>query len=98
MNTLRLLAGLALATLGTTAIACAYPGQQLASQAKVTLRQARATALATVRGTIASEELEKEAGGSGLRYTFDIKTAAGVREVGVDANTGAVIENSAESG
>lgn len=42
------------------------------------------------------EELEKEAGGSGLRYSFDIKTQKGTQEVGVDARTGAILENKAE--
>ena len=36
------------------------------------------------------------AGGSGLRYTFDIASKQGKREVGVDAQTGAVLENKAE--
>ncbi len=71
-------------------------GQQLVPQAKVSPAQARATALRTVSGTIVSQELEREKGGSGLRYTFDIKTASGIREVGVDAKTGAVLENIAE--
>ena len=82
--------------LGTATVAFAYPGQQLAGQAKVSLAQARALALRTAPGTIVSQELEKEAGGSGLRFTFDIKTAHGTREVGVDAKTGSVIENIAE--
>jgi hypothetical protein len=40
--------------------------------------------------------LEKEKGGSGLRYSFDIKRGAVVHEVGVDAQTGAVLENAKE--
>ena len=68
-------------------------GQQLLPLAKVSPAQARAIALRTVHGTIVSQELEREKGGSGLRYTFDLKTAAGTREIGVDAKTGAVIEN-----
>lgn len=38
----------------------------------------------------------KQAAG-GLRYSFDIATAAGTREVGIDAKTGAVLENSADN-
>ncbi|OYV58158.1 MAG: peptidase M4, partial [Acidiphilium sp. 21-62-4] len=30
----------------------------------------------------------------GLRYSFDIKAAGATHEVGVDAKTGAVLENS----
>jgi uncharacterized membrane protein YkoI len=37
-----------------------------------------------------------EKGGSGLRYSFDIKSADGLYEVGVDAQTGKVLENKKE--
>ncbi len=89
---------LAVAFAGTAATAIAAPtpkliGQKLVPLAKVSPAQARAIALRSVHGTIVSQELEREAGGSGLRYTFDLKTTAGTREVGVDAKTGAVIEN-----
>jgi uncharacterized membrane protein YkoI len=43
------------------------------------------------------EELEHERGGSGLRYSFDIQQGKKWREVGVDAKTGRILENSAES-
>jgi len=88
-----------IAALGTAGIAAAasFPGSQLLPQAKVSLTQARGIAQHTVRGAIVSQELEKENGGSGLRYSFDVKTAHGVREVGVDAKTGAVLENSADN-
>jgi hypothetical protein len=42
------------------------------------------------------EELEKEKGGSGLRYSFDIKIGGVTHEVGVDAKSGKLLENSAE--
>jgi uncharacterized membrane protein YkoI len=42
------------------------------------------------------EELELERGGSGLRYSFDIRQGKKWREVGIDAKTGRVLENSAE--
>lgn len=72
-------------------------GSQYMKEAKVSLQQARTTAMKAFPGTITSEELEKEKGGSGLRYSFDIKNSAGVtHEVGVDAKTGAVLENSIE--
>ncbi len=87
----------ALAATVTTGVALAsYPGQQYASRAHVSLQQARAITLRTVHGTIVSQELEYEGGGSGLRYTFDVKTQDGVREVGVDASNGAVLENTAD--
>jgi hypothetical protein len=47
-------------------------------------------------GKITDEELEKEQGGSGLRYSFDIKRGAVTHEVGVDAQNGKVLENAKE--
>ena len=49
-----------------------------------------------VRAQIIDEELEREKGGSGLRYPFDIKNDSAVYEVGVDAQTGKVLENKKE--
>jgi uncharacterized membrane protein YkoI len=40
--------------------------------------------------------LEREKGGSSLRYSFDIKSDGAVYEVGVDAQTGEVLENKKE--
>jgi Peptidase propeptide and YPEB domain len=76
--------------------AFAYTGEKLAKNAKVSIAEARAIAMKAHPGKITDEELEKEKGGSGLRYSFDIKTAAGIQEVGVDAKTGAVLENAKE--
>jgi len=46
---------------------------------------------------VTDQELEKEKGGTGLRYSFDIKAAGGkAYEVRVDTNTGKVLENKAE--
>lgn len=68
-----------------------------AAQAKFTMKQARQIALKTYPGKVVKEELEQESGGSGLRYSFDIKSASATHEVGVDAKTGKVLENSVES-
>lgn len=89
--------GLAAASLvfGTVA-AHAYTGEELASRAKIGLTKARAIALKAHPGTITDEELERESGGSGLRYSFDIKRGATTQEVGVDAQTGRVLENKKE--
>src|ERR1700687_444692 len=73
--------------------ASAYTGQQLAGQAKVTMEKARAIALKAHQGKIIDEELEQEKGGSPLRYSFDIRDGKGTQEVGVDAQSGAVLEN-----
>jgi uncharacterized membrane protein YkoI len=74
----------------------AFTGEELAAQAKITLAEARAIALKVFAGEIASEELEKEKGGSGLRYSFDIKNGSIVHEIGVDAKTGRILENIVE--
>lgn len=76
----------------------AYTGQELGKDAKINLNEARAIALKAFPGKITDEELEKEKGGSGLRYSFDIKgdKAIKTQEVGVDAVTGKVLENAPE--
>jgi uncharacterized membrane protein YkoI len=76
--------------------AFAYSGEKLATKAKITIEDARSIALKAQPGTITDEELEKEKGGSGLRYSFDIKSGKITYEVGVDAMTGNVLENSKE--
>jgi len=87
-------------TLGTTGAFAAssthLDGSNLLPQAKITLAKARATALATRPGKITDQELEKERGGTGLRYSFDITSNGKKFEVGVDAKTGKVLENSTE--
>ena len=76
--------------------ALAYTGQALAHTAKVSIAQARQIALKAHPGKITDQELEKEAGGSGLRYSFDIRSRGVTFEVGVDASTGKVLENAKE--
>lgn len=74
----------------------AYTGQELANQAKIGIAEARAIALKAHPGKITDEELERESGGTGLRYSFDIKSGSATQEVGVDARTGRVLENKKE--
>ena len=79
----------AIMVLGSAAFAAEHP--------KISMARARAIALKTVPGaTISSAELEHEKGGSGLRYSFDVTVRGQKREVGVDAMTGKVLENSIE--
>ena len=73
------------------------PAAELAAQASISLQQARATALKAFPGKIIKQELEHEKGGSGLRYSFDIRHGKLVHEVGVDAKTGKLLENSDDS-
>lgn len=74
----------------------ASPATNLSSHAIVKMPAAREIALKAYPGKIVKEELEKESGGSGLRYSFDIKSKTGTHEVGVDASNGKVLENSVE--
>ena len=86
--------GLALSAAGANAVA--YTGEALAREAKIDIQAARVIAKAARPGKITDEELEKEAGGSGLRYSFDIKDHGKTYEVGVDAISGKVLENAPE--
>jgi len=70
--------------------ASALTGEWYLSETKVPLAQARHIALKTYPGKIVSQELEKESGGSGLRYSFVIRHEK--VEVAVDAKTGEVLE------
>ena len=73
-----------------------FAGASLLPMAKITLAQARKTAVSARPGVITDQELEKERGGTGLRYSFDIRKNGKTYEVGVDARTGKVLENDAE--
>jgi hypothetical protein len=64
--------------------AYSYTGEKLAKGAKVSIEQARTIALQNRAGAITDEELEREKGGSGPRYSFDIKNDGAVYEVGVE--------------
>jgi uncharacterized membrane protein YkoI len=83
-----------LAAGATPTLATAKTG--VVQKAKISLSQARTIALKAYPGKIMKEELEHERGGSGLRYSFDMRRGKRWREVGVDAMTGRVLENSHE--
>jgi len=85
-----------IAAIGPAGTARAYTGEALAKNAKVTIAEARAIALKARPGKITDQELEKEKGGSGLRYSFDVKANGVTYEVGIDAQTGEILENAAE--
>jgi hypothetical protein len=62
---------------------------------KLSKEKAQKIALKLHPGKVKSSELETE---HGLQvYSFDIQTDQGVREVGIDANSGKVVEDSVES-
>lgn len=83
-------------TMAAAANAFAYTGQKFAGEAKISLEQARAIALKAHPGKITDEELEQEKGGTGLRYSFDIRHGKVTQEIGVDARTGNLLENAPE--
>jgi len=95
----RLIVAVALLVAAPVAVLAAakpYTGHELAKSAHLTLERAQAIALKVRPGKITDKELEKEAGGSGLRYSFDIVADGKTYEVGVDAANGKVLENAAE--
>ena len=72
-------------------------GHELSARSKISLTHARTLALKARPGRIVDQELEKEGGGSGLRYSFDVVSHGKTIEVGIDAVTGKVLENGPES-
>ena len=95
MKNLIVLVGM-LVTITSAFSAHAYTGEKYSKDAKLTMTEARAIALKAHPGKITDEEFELEKGGSGLRYSFDIKSGKVTHEVGVDAKTGKVLENKKE--
>jgi uncharacterized membrane protein YkoI len=88
---------MAIAGFGIGAVPALAATQGIVQKPTIGMPQARRIALkAWPGGEIVKEELERERGGSGLRYSFDMKHGSEWREVGVDAVTGAILENTAE--
>jgi uncharacterized membrane protein YkoI len=98
MKSNRIALYLAVAALISTAAfsAQAYTGQALEKNTKISMAQAVVIALKTRPGQITDKELEREGGGSGLRYSFDVKSGGVMYEVVVDTQTGEVLENNRE--
>lgn len=88
----RVMALLGLVLTAAAANAFAYTGQKLAGEAKITMDEARVIALKIHPGKIIEEGLEREKGGSGLRFSFDIRDGKVTHEVSVDAKTGKIQE------
>lgn len=64
---------------------------QQAPAAKISMAEARATALTAAPGEVAKAEYEEEDGA--WRYSFDIRQDGKIHEIGVDANSGKIVEN-----
>ena len=73
----------------------AFAAPQAGPPAKLTKAQAERIALKAAPGKVAEAEYEKENGA--WRYSFDIRQGKRIHEIGVDPNTGKIIENSYES-
>lgn len=71
-----------------------YAGEQ-APAARISMDEARATALAAAPGEIDEAEYEDE--GGAWRYSFDIRENGRIHEIGVDANSGEIVEDSWEN-
>jgi uncharacterized membrane protein YkoI len=89
LNPLRLLAAVAVLGASTTAIATVK-----APTPRISMAAAKAKALKLAPGKIISSEYEKE--GGGWRYSFDIQQTGHVQEIGIDGQTGKVVENKSE--
>lgn len=94
---MRFLAAVAAAMMAVLIVAGAQAKTLASNGAKprITMEQARQTALIKEKGMIKSSELEKERGR--LIYSFDIQTKDGIHEVNVDAMNGKVVEDTKES-
>ena len=64
-----------------------------APKPKITMAAARAKALHLAPGKLISSEYENE---HGWRYSFDIQQKGHVQEIGIDGQTGRVVENKSE--
>ena len=81
---------------GLVSSSFAYSGEKFAKSAKITMEQATEIALKARPGKLTDKELEREKGGSDLRYSFDVLSKGATYEVGVDAQTGTILENDRE--
>nr|WP_184003192.1 PepSY domain-containing protein [Stakelama sediminis] len=82
--------------LPVAAIAAALPfAAQAHPAARITKAQAERIALKAAPGKVLEADYEKENGA--WRYSFDIRQGNRVHEIGVDANSGKIVESSYET-
>ena len=89
LKSLRMLTLVAMLGAGGMAVAASK-----APVPRVSMASAKAMALKLAPGKIMSSEYEKE--GGGWRYSFDIQQRGHVQEIGIDGQTGKVVENKSE--
>lgn len=87
---------LAAAIIGLATVPTLAAPHAVHQKAAISISEARQIALRAYPGQIVKQELEHERGGSGLRYSFDMRKGKTWREVGVDAMTARVLENAPE--
>ena len=75
-------------------IAGVAQAKQVAPRPRLSLAQAQKMALRLAPGKVISHEYEKE--GGGWRYSFDIQQTGHVQEIGIDGQSGKVVENKSE--
>jgi uncharacterized membrane protein YkoI len=83
-----IVAGVAALSVGSAALAANAPAP------KITKARAEAIALKLAPGKITDAEYEYE--GHGWRWSFDIQQNGHVQEIGIDGQTGKIVENSNE--
>jgi uncharacterized membrane protein YkoI len=89
LKSLRILTIVAALGVGGAALAAAK-----APTPRVSMAKAKAMALKLAPGKIISSEYERE--GGIWRYSFDIQQRGNVQEIGIDGQTGKVVENKSE--
>jgi uncharacterized membrane protein YkoI len=89
LKTLPILAAAVVFGAGSTVIAATK-----APTPRISMAAAKTMALKLAPGKIISSEYEKE--GGGWRYSFDIQQRGHVQEIGIDGQTGKVVENKSE--
>lgn len=88
-KTLHILAAVCLIGSGSVAIAATK-----APTPRISMAAAKAMALKLAPGKILSSEYENEKGA--WRYSFDIQQRGHVQEIGIDGQTGKIVENKSE--
>ncbi|MEH6758806.1 MAG: PepSY domain-containing protein [Parasphingorhabdus sp.] len=88
--------GIAGVGVGTAFVVPAIAGQTEAASVALSEQEAASIALVAAPGEVLESELENEDGL--MVYEFEIQQGDAIREVEVDANTGAVLENKIDDG
>lgn len=88
--------GIAGAGLGVASVVPAIAGESEAADVSLSEQEAARIALVAAPGEVLDSELENDDGV--MIYEFEIQQGDNIREVEVDANTGAILENKIDNG